>query len=85
MTLTFIQGHKCVKLDYFLTCNISGNTQAISFKLGMMVLVRGRLMDAILYYMLMLVLMTLTFMQGHSGSAKAKTTSVECSWQLSKL
>ena len=23
MTLTFIQGRKCVKLGYFLTCNIS--------------------------------------------------------------
>ena len=25
LTLTFIQGHKCVRLDYFITCNISDN------------------------------------------------------------
>ena len=46
MTLTFIQGHKCISnlKDYFLTCNILDNIKAITFKLGMTV---GRLMDAI--------------------------------------
>ena len=34
MTLTFTQGHICLKLDYFLTCNISDNIEAIKFILG---------------------------------------------------
>ena len=39
MTLTFIQDHKCASMfsDYFLTCNISNNIQAITSKLGMTV------------------------------------------------
>ena len=46
----------------------------------------GRLMHGIRYiYMLMLVSMTLTLTQGHSGSAMAaKQISVELSRQLSK-
>ena len=58
LTLTFIQGHKCVsdKVNYFLTCNISDK-----FKLDMTV-------DLWITYMLILM----TLMQAHSGSAKAK-------------
>ena len=65
--MTFIQGHKCLKLDYFLTFNriiIS----AITFKLGMTV-------DIWMPYML--VSMTLTLMQGHRGLAKANKNLLE--------
>ena len=48
-----------------LTCNISDNIYAITFKLGMTI-------DLWMAYMLMAALMTLTLMQGHSGSGKAK-------------
>ena len=60
LAVTCIEGHKC----YFLTCNISDNIQAITFKLGMVV-------DLHMVYVLMVVSMTLTLMQGHSGSVKA--------------
>ena len=66
-----------LKDNYFLTCNMSDNISAIPFKLGITV-------DVWMPYMLMLVSMTLALMQGHSGSAKAKTISVACSRQLSK-
>ena len=68
MTVTFIQGHKCVLNVTILELPIS---QTIfmrfrsTFKLGMTV-------DLWMPYLLMLVSMTLTLMQGHSGSAKAK-------------
>ena len=55
-----------LKFDYFLTCNISDNTKAITFKFGMPV-------DVWMPYMLVLVLMTLTLIQRHSGSGKAKS------------
>ena len=67
MTITFIQGHKCLKLDCFLTCNIS---DILSYYIQTWH--DGRLVDA-LSYLLMLVLVTLTLMQVHSGSAKAKS------------
>ena len=51
------------KLDYFINCNISDDISANTFKLGMTV-------DSWIY-MLMLVSMTLTLMQDHSGSANA--------------
>ena len=57
-----------LKLEYFLTCNISDSIEAIYIQTWH----DGRLMDAIYIYMLVLVLMTLNLMHGHSGSAKAK-------------
>ena len=42
----------CLKLDYFLTCNVLDNIYTITFKLCMMV-------DLCMAYMLILVLMTL--------------------------
>ena len=66
LTLTFIQSHKCVSnLIYFLTCNISDNILTITFKLGMTV-------EVWVPYKPMLVSLTFTLLQGHSGSAKAK-------------
>ena len=53
-----------LKLDYFLACNISDNI-CYYIKLGMTV-------DLWMPYIIMLVLMTLTMMQVHSGPAKAK-------------
>ena len=47
------------------------------FKLGMTV-------ELCMAYTLILVSMTMTLMQGHSGSAEAKQTSVELSRQLTK-
>ena len=54
-----------LELDYFLTCNILDYIYTITFKLGMTV-------DLWVPYMLMLVSITLTLMQGRSGSAMAK-------------
>ena len=54
-----------LRCHYFLTCNFLDNFSAITFKLGITV-------DLWMPYMLMLVSMTLTLLQGHSGSAKAK-------------
>ena len=68
MTLTFdfrSRSQVCLQRDYFLTCNISDNIEATIFKLDMTV-------DLWMPYMLMLILMNLTLMQGHNGSAKAK-------------
>ena len=65
MNLTFVQGHKCVKIDYYLTCHISYSIQAITFKHGMTV-------DQYMACMPMLISVTLTLTQGHSGSAEAK-------------
>ena len=48
-------------------CNISDNSWAVGFKLGMTV-------DLYMAYMLMLVSMTLTLIQGHSGSAEENNT-----------
>ena len=67
MTLTFVQGHKSARLkpDYFLTCNISNNIQAITLTIGTTV-------HEWMPRMLMLVSMNLALMQYcHSGSAKA--------------
>ena len=46
--------------------HITDSIEAMAFKLGMTV-------DLYMAYMLMLISMNLTLMQGHSGSAKAKT------------
>ena len=54
-----------LKLDYFLTCNISDSISDITFKLVTTV-------DLWMPHMLALISMILTLMQGHSGSAKAK-------------
>ena len=54
-----------LKSGYFLTCNISDNISAITFKLGMTVDLYGA-------YMITLYSMTLTLMQGHSGSANVR-------------
>ena len=50
-----------LKLDYFLTCNISDHSDL------------AWLMDAIWYSLLILVSMILTLMQCHSGLSKAKS------------
>ena len=68
MTILFTQGHNCVSnFTLFLRCsinsNISDSIYAMALKLGMTV-------DLYMAYMLMLISMTL--MQDHSGSAKAK-------------
>ena len=64
-----------LKLD-FLTCNISDNIEAISITIS---LLHSNLPQRCIAYILMLVLMTLTLLQGHSGSAKAK---IQC-WIIS--
>ena len=65
-----------LKFDYVLRLNISDSTYAFTFKLGMTV-------DAWMTYMLILVLMTLTLMQGHSVSEHAKHQRA-CSRKLRK-
>ena len=82
MILTFIQGHKLMRLkcDYFFNWQyISDNISAITFKLDMAV-------DLWIPYndMLMFVLVTFTLLQGHSGSATAKKICVARSRQLRK-
>ena len=71
MTLTFIQGHKCVSNlnTLYLAIFRTILTEAITFKLGMTA-------DLRMPCVLMLVWMTLTLMQGHSGSANAQIKSV---------
>ena len=69
------RSHVRLKLDYFLTCNISDNIEAITFKLGMAVVI-------LMPYIPVLVLGTLTLMQGHNGSSN--TISVACSRQLNE-
>ena len=64
MILTFIEDHKCVS-----KCNISEDMYCITFKLGMVA-------DVCMPYMLMLVSMTMTVMQGHSVSAKANKSAL---------
>ena len=56
-----------LKLDKIMCYNsyISNNIYAMASKLGMMV-------DLCMAYILMLISMTLTLMQGHGGLAKAK-------------
>ena len=58
-----------LKLQYFLTCHLCDNIEAITFKLGM-------LLDVWMPFSPILVSMTLTLMQGHSGSVKAKKSAL---------
>ena len=67
--LDLIQGHKCVSNLTTFQLAISQTIFELTFKLGM----REYLS---MPYMLMFVLMTLTLMQGHSGSAKEKISVV---------
>ena len=62
-----LRSQVCLKLDYFLTRNISYNSEAIIFTLGIWSVV-----DLWMPCMFMLVLMTLPMMKGHSVSAKAE-------------
>ena len=71
MTLTFIQGHKCVSN---LTTFYLAISQAI-FKL-LHVFKFGMTVDLWIPDMIMLILMTLTLMQGHRGSSKAKKSAL---------
>ena len=68
ITLTFIQNHKCVANLATFKLAISQTTFKL-FNLGMTV-------NLYMAYMLMLVSMTLTLMQGHSGSAKANKSAL---------
>ena len=56
------RSHVRLKLDYFLTCNISDNIKLLHLNL----------VYQYMAYRLMLVSMILTLMQGHSGSPKGK-------------
>ena len=56
-----------LKLDYFLICNISDNISAITFTLGMTI-------DLWMPYLLMLV--SVTLVQGYSGSANANISAL---------
>ena len=68
------RAHVCLKRDYFSTCNVSDNTQAITFKLAMTV-------DLWMPYKRMLVSMTLV---RSKWVGKGKQISVAYSRQLSK-
>ena len=74
MTLLVIQGHNCISnFTNVKLCYNSRISDSINFKLWHPNLACGRRI------MLMLVSMTLTLMQGHSGSAKIK---IQC-WIIS--
>ena len=73
MTLTDMS----LKLYYYLTCNISDNIYAITFKLGMTV-------DLNMAYMLMLVSNHLGLDARSQWVGKGKTISVDWFRQLSK-
>ena len=62
MTLLFTQGQMC---NLYYNSNISDSISAMAFKLSMAV-------DLWMTYMLMLIWMILTLLQGHSGLAKAQ-------------
>ena len=69
-TLTFVQGHKCVSNLLFFNLQYLG--QYLSYCIQSWR--DGRLIDTMNFViMLTLILMTLTLMQGHSGSAKSKS------------
>ena len=72
MTSTFIQGHKCVSDFTNVLLVIYPTILLLSYG------VQTWHVDLRMAYMFMLVLLTLTLMQGHSGSSEAKI-SVELS------
>ena len=81
LTVTFAQGHNWLKCDNFLTGTVIVISQKDFFLVyGIQAWHGGRVM----HNMLMLVSMTLTLMQGHSGPAEENKFSVELFRQLSK-